>query len=451
MTRSRTALGLGFAAAVAATAVQASPSGTSPTAAPPAAVNAPAATTVIPPATTTLPSPPAQSTVTPIPASQLSPDQKFFAFIHEFRATALAAGIASTTYDEAIAHISRNPRIEQLETQQPEFVTPVWTYLDSMVSDKRVAQGQQMMLQEAGALGPIESKFGVPREVLVAIWGDESDYGSGMGSFNMFEALATLAYDGPRADFGRKEFIAALKMMEREHLHASDMTSSWAGAFGQTQFMPSSFLAHGADGDGDGTINLWTSPADALASTAQLLIDAGWQRGASWGYEVTLPDHFDYGTADVDAVKPVADWKNLGVKTAHGDTLPANAESGALYLPAGARGPAFLVFGNFKTVLKYNNAASYALAICTLSDRLRGMGPVVASWPRDEQPLAPDERYALQTTLSFLGYSPGAIDGVLGHGTRAALRAWQKANGYAADGFPTKDVLAKLMEQAAKK
>jgi membrane-bound lytic murein transglycosylase B len=386
-----------------------------------------------------------------VPPSQLSPDQKFFAFIHEFRATALAAGIANGTYDEAIAHISRNPRIEQLENQQPEFVTPVWTYLDSMVSDRRIAQGQQMMLQEAGALGPIENKFGVPREVLVAIWGDESDYGSGMGSFNMFEALATLAYDGPRADFGRKEFIAALKMMEREHYRAIDMTSSWAGAFGQTQFMPSSFLAHGADGDGDGKINLWTSPADALASTAQLLIDAGWQRGASWGYEVTLPDRFDYTNADIDNVKPVVDWKTLGVKTVHGDALPANAESGALYLPAGARGPAFLVFGNFKTILKYNNAASYALAISTLSDRLRGMGPIVASWPRDEQPLAPDERYAFQTTLKFLGYDPGNVDGVLGHGTRAALRAWQKANGEAADGFPTKEVLAKLMEQAAKK
>jgi len=369
--------------------------------------------------------------------------------VREFRQTAIAAGISPVTYDFAMARVSRNPRVEELNAQQPEFVIPVWTYLDGLVSDRRISQGQQMLLQEAGVLGSIESRFGVPREVLVAIWGDETNYGEAMGTYNLFEALATLAYDGPRIEFARRELIAAFKMVEKEHYNPADVTSSWAGAFGQTQFVPSSFLAHAVDGDGDGNINLWTSPADALASAAQLLADAGWQRGSVWGYEVSLPSGFDYANADIDSVKSIADWRAFGVRTAHGDELPANNELGALYLPAGARGPAFIVFGNFKVVLKYNNAASYALAVCTLSDRLRGSGPIIAGWPREEQPLAPDERFAFQSTLKALGYDPGAVDGILGHGTRAALRAWQKSHGLDADGFPTKALLARMMEEAA--
>jgi membrane-bound lytic murein transglycosylase B len=403
---------------------------------------------VAPPATTAtpqLPSLPAPAALVPY----LSPDQKFFAFLREFRATAIASGISPVTYDFAMARVTRNPRVEELNAQQPEFVIPVWTYLDGMVSERRVERGQQMLLQETGALGQIESRFGVPREILVAIWGDETDYGEAMGTYNLFEALATLAYDGPRAEYARRELIAALKMVEKEHYNPADVTSSWAGAFGQTQFVPSSFLAHAVDGDGDGKINLWTSPADALASSAQLLADGGWQRGAEWGYEVLLPSGFDYTNADIDSVKSIGDWKALGVRTVFGDALPANNELGAIYLPAGARGPAFLVFGNFKVLLKYNNAASYAIAVSMLSDRLRGVPPVTASWPRDEQPLAPDERFAFQSTLKGLGYDPGAIDGILGHGTRAALRACQKAHGLDADGFPTKALLARMMEEAA--
>jgi membrane-bound lytic murein transglycosylase B len=270
-----------------------------------------------------------------------------------------------------------------------------------------------------------------------------------MGSFNIFEALATLAYDGPRAEYARLEFIAALKMVEKDHFRPADMTASWAGAFGQTQFIPSSFLAHAVDGDGDGAIDLWRSPADALASTASLLANAGWKRGSVWGYEVTLPSGFDYAIADLDATKPLTSWIALGVKTAAGNELSVGDGLGSVYLPAGARGPAFLVFDNFKTILKYNNSGSYALAICLLSDRLRGQGHIVAAWPTDELPLATDERTTLQTVLKSLGFDPGVVDGVLGRGTRAAIRAYQKARGLAADGYPTKELLAKLMEEAA--
>jgi membrane-bound lytic murein transglycosylase B len=288
----------------------------------------------------------------------------------------------------------------------------------------------------------------VPREILVAIWGDESNYGEATGTFNLFEALATLAYDGPRMDFGRREFLAALKMVEKNHYKPAAMTASWAGAFGQTQFVPSSFLAHAVDGDGDGIVDIWNSPADALASTAALLADAGWKRGSPCGYEVSLPSGFDYGEADLELAKPLTSWKAIGVRTAVGAELSVGDGNAAIFLPAGARGPAFLVFDNFKTILKYNNAGPYALAICTLAARLRGNGQIKAPWPRDEQPLSADERSAFQTALKALGFDPGAIDGVLGRGTRAALRAYQKAHGLVADGFPTKALLTRLMAES---
>ena len=390
----------------------------------------------------------APSTTVPGTVSNAEADAKFFAFLRDFRATAIADGVSSETYDIATANIRRNPRVEQLNLQQPEFTVPVWTYLGGMVSDVRVSKGQEAMARQSATLGAIENTFGVPREVLVAIWGDETNYGEGLGSFNLFEALATLAYDGPRAEYGRREFIAALKMVEKEHLKPADLTSSWAGAFGQTQFVPSTFLAHAVDGDADGVIDLWKSSADALASTASLLASAGWKHGSVWGYEVSLPPGFDYINADLDVQKPLTSWKALGVTTATHSELSQGDGTASIYLPAGARGPAFLVFDNFRTILKYNNAASYALAVSLLADRLRGGGRIIAAWPTDELPLAPDERVRLQTDLKTLGFDPGVVDGVIGRGSRAAIRAYQKSRGLTADGYPTKALLAKVMGDA---
>lgn len=386
----------------------------------------------------------------PAPAPLSLQDQKFQDFVRDFRAQAVQAGIKPATYDLAMARVSRNRRVEDLNLNQPEFARPIWAYLDSAVSDKRIANGQTALSANLQMLSGLEAKYGVPKEVLVSIWGNESNYGQGTEPFNMFEALATLAYDGPRVDFARPELIAALKIMQQQRFAPEQMTSSWAGAFGQTQFVPSTFLAKAQDGDGDGTIDLWRSSADALASAANVLADAGWQRGAKWGYEVALPQAFPYDQADVDTVKPVADWKKLGVKTISGLDLPRGDEAGAIYLPAGARGPAFLVFGNFKVILKYNNAASYALAVSLLAGRIRGEQPVVAPWPRDEQPLSRDARMAFQTYLGRLGYDIGKIDGILGKKARAALRDWQKAHGLPADGFPTVDLLARVALDAQK-
>ena len=378
------------------------------------------------------------------PTAASAADAKFAQFIRDFRATAIAAGIRPDIYDASMAGITRNASVERANTSQPEFVKPVWSYLDSAVSDDRIAMGQQMEGTYPGMLSNLESRYGVSKDILVAIWGMESNYGQQMGNYNMFEALATLAYDGPRQEFARRELLAALKMEQEEGLTPSQMTSSWAGAFGHTQFEPSSFASHAVDGDGDGRRDLWHSPADALASAAVLLQNAGWTTGAPCYVEVTLPAGFAYELADTDTTKPVSDWRSLGVKRTNGLELPTSAGNGAIYLPAGARGPAFMAFDNFRTVLKYNNAASYALAVCYLAHRLRGGAPILASWPRDEQSLTSDQRTQFQTDLQTLGYDIGTIDGVLGRKTRNALRAYQKSHGLPADGFPTMEMLGRL-------
>mgnify|MGYP001544150408 CR=1 FL=1 len=371
-------------------------------------------------------------------------DQKFAAFLVSFRATALAAGIRPETYDRSMQGLRRDPDVEAANLAQPEFVKPVWGYLDTAVSPARVSKGQQMLATYGAQLSGIESKYGVPKEILVAIWGLESNYGAQMGNYQIFDALATLAYDGPRADFGRRELIAAMKMEEKEGYAPASMTSSWAGAFGNTQFVPSAFLTYAVDGDGDGKIDLWNSPADALASTASHLSTQGWVRGQLWGYEVTLPANFPYEQAELDQTKTLSEWRALGVKKVNGAALSQSDTQATILTPGGAHGPAFLVLANFRNVMKYNNSINYALGICLLADQLAGKDAVTASWPRNEVTLTHDQRIQFQTDLKVLGYDPGAIDGVLGRGVRAALRQYQKAKGLPADGFATQGLLNQL-------
>ncbi|MBV8801104.1 MAG: lytic murein transglycosylase [Alphaproteobacteria bacterium] len=377
----------------------------------------------------------------PPPASQ---DARFTAFLRDFRAQALAAGVRPETYNACMAGAVSIPQVEELNRQQPEFVKPVWAYLDTAVSPTRIENGQAMLARYADTLNTLESRYGVRKEILVAIWGLESAYGTTMGSFNMFSALATLAYDGPRQDFARRELIAAMKLVDREHLNPHTLTSSWAGAIGQMQFEPSSYLAHAVDGDGDGRIDMWRSPADALASAAVLLRTGGWRTGEPCYREIALPSAFPYEQADAETMQPMSRWRALGVRAVRGSELADSDGPASIYLPAGWRGPAFMVFANFKAVLTYNNAASYALAVCNLADRLRGGGEILASWPRGERPLSPSERMAMQSDLKALGYDPGPADGVLGRKARAALRLYQKDHHIPADGYPTVEMLSRL-------
>jgi membrane-bound lytic murein transglycosylase B len=317
------------------------------------------------------------------------------------------------------------------------------------VSDQRIARGRERIAANTMLFARLTQTYGVPPEILTAIWGIESSYGLSEGGFNLFEALATLAFDGPRAAYGRRELLAALKIADVEGRDPATMTGSWAGAFGNTQFTPTTFLDHAVDGDGDGKRDLWNSPADALASTANYLKESGWQAGEGWGEEVQLPANFSYELADFDIRKSQSDWAALGVRAADGAGLAPGPEPASLFLPAGHRGPAFLVRGNFNVVLKYNFATSYALAVCLLADRLKGLPGVTGAWPRDETPLDQMQRVALQQGLTLLGYDSGGTDGVLGRRTRGALRDYQKARGLAADGFATQEVLMRVQGESS--
>jgi membrane-bound lytic murein transglycosylase B len=379
----------------------------------------------------------------PVPP-QVGGDAKFQAFVRDFEAEALAAGIRPETYGRAMAGIAPVQSVIDANLNQPEFARPIWLYLDSAVSARRVADGQYMLSLNRPALNAIESATGVPKEILVAIWGMESDYGRDMGGYNLFAALATLAYDGPRQAYAKPELLAALKMLQEQNYSVTDMVASWAGAFGQSQFTPSNFFKYGRDGDGDGRIDLWHSAPDALASAAELLKQSGWVPGQGWGYPVSLPAGFAYEDADLDVEKPLSDWSAGGVTLISGAPLPAGEWMASIYLPAGARGPAFLVTANFKTILKYNNAASYALAVALLADRIAGGAPLPDRWPRDERALARSERLRLQSELTALGFDAGTPDGVIGRKSRAAIRLYQKARGLAADGFASAALLARL-------
>ena len=391
------------------------------------------------------PPPPAAPQPAPAPpALPVSGDAKFDAFLAQARTDALAQGITAETFASATAGIVPLPAILAMNANQPEFTKPVWSYLDTAVSARRIKDAQFMLTRYGEVLDKIAAQSGVPKEILVAVWGMESDYGADSGSFNLFAALATLAYDGPRANYARPEFLTALKIYQERRYPLSEMLGSWAGAFGQTQFTPSTFLKYAADGDGDGVIDLWRSPPDALASAARLLSEQGWVRDSAWGYEVMLPDGFLYEDADLENTKPVAEWSARGVKTATGEPLPVSDSNAAIYLPAGARGPAFLVFPNFSVILKYNNAASYALAVSLLADRMAGKEPVRHAWPRDERALSRSERMSFQADLQKLGFAPGTPDGVLGRRTRAATRQYQKSKSLPADGFPTASLLQML-------
>ena len=382
--------------------------------------------------------------VIPINAPPAPVPSPFERFLAQMQVAARAQGIRDEVFRAATANLAPIASVTAANENQPEFSRPVWAYLDGAVSARRIKDGQTLMAQHRAMLDRIAGNSGVPREILLAIWAMETDYGRTQGSFNIFAALATLGHDGPRQAFGREEFLAALRILQERNYLVSSMRSSWAGAFGQTQFTPTTFLRFAADGDGDGRINLWESSADAIASAANLLAQQGWKTNEAWGYEVRLPKGFAYDQADVEILKSVSEWRKLGVTTIGGAPLPPYAEQASIYLPAGAKGPAFLLLPNFNVILKYNNAASYALAVATLGDRIMGRPGITGSWPRSETPLSREQRMAFQRGLAAAGFDPGAADGVLGRRTRAATRDWQKARGLVADGYPSVELLGLL-------
>lgn len=389
--------------------------------------------------------PPAAETAS---ASAPAGTQSFAEWLDALKVEARAAGISDATLEAAFAGVEPNPRVLELDTSQPEFTRQIWDYLDSAVSDTRVARGRELYAQHAAVLQRISAQFGVQPQYVVAIWGIESNFGQNFGDFSVIRSIATLAYTGRRTAFFRRHLLAALQILESGDITPEAMLGSWAGAMGHTQFMPTAYLQYAYDYDGDGRRDIWGTSSDALASTANYLSDKGWVDGERWGREVKLPANFDYALADGETRRAVSAWSALGLMSADGTALPAAAQQAALLVPAGARGPAFLLYDNFEVIKTYNNATSYALAVGHLGDRIAGGGPFAGAWPRDLAPLSRDENFELQQLLTGLGYDLGEVDGIVGPATRGALRRFQAAQGLTADGFPTPEMLA-LLRQAA--
>lgn len=377
----------------------------------------------------------------------LADDPGFDEWLAGFRSEAAAAGIRPDIVDLAFDGVQINQRVFELNDNQPEFARAVWDYIDSGVSEKRIADGRAAVAANRTLLDRIEAEYGVDYEIISAIWGLESSFGKAMGDHDVISALATLGWKGRRTGYGREQLIGALKILQNGYAARDQLRGSWAGAMGQTQFIPTTYLVYAVDHGGDGRRDIWADLDDVFASTANYLKASGFTHGARWGFEVELPEGFDFGLADVDTRKAVIEWAAVGV-VGRRVNLSAGIDPntrGRIFLPAGAKGPAFLVFDNFETILKYNRSTAYALAVGLLSDRLAGRDePVIAAWPRGDRALSLDERKTLQQALKDKGFDPGPVDGVIGAGTKKALKAWQKSEGLPADGYASLDTLTQL-------
>ena len=360
------------------------------------------------------------------------------------RAQAAAAGVSAQAFRAATAGIGYDDKVIELSQAQPEFKTPIWDYMAALVDDERVEDGRAAMRQHAAALAQAEARYGVDRYTIAAVWGVESNFGKNLGKMSLVQSLATLACSGNRRrDFFRGELIATLKIIERGDIAPDRLTGSWAGAFGQTQFMPTTYQRLAVDLDGDGRRDVVDSVADAVGSTANFLHVAKWQSGQVWGYEVTLPASFSVASAGRKNKKPIAHWAALGVKRVDGRPLSGEGPAGII-APAGADGPAFLVTKNFDAIYSYNAAESYGLAIAVLSDRLRGKAGVQAEWPTDDPPLSRAERRDLQARLTAKGYDVGEPDGKVGQKTRDAIKDMERQLGMTPTGRPGGKVLEAL-------
>lgn len=368
--------------------------------------------------------------------------EAFKTCLAQVRTEASKAGVSAATIDASLAGLEPDATVLEAMDYQPEFRTPIWDYLAALVDDQRIADGRARAQEWATVLASAEERFGVDRHTIAAVWGVESDFGRLMGTRPLVRSLATVSCVGSRQKFFRGELIATLKIIESGDFAPSALVGSWAGAFGQTQFMPSTFLRIAVDFDGDGKRDIVANVPDALGSTANYLKRAGWVKDAPWGYEVKLPTGYN-GPSGRHNKQPIAQWSALGIKRLDDQPLAGPGPAGLL-LPAGANGPAFLVFRNFDAIYSYNAAESYALAIAHLSDRLRGGGPIAAAWPTDDRGLSRAERKRAQELLIQLGYDIGAADGMIGAKTRAAIREFMSSRGVIVEGRASGKVLDAL-------
>ncbi|MEL6790526.1 MAG: lytic murein transglycosylase [Pseudomonadota bacterium] len=377
-------------------------------------------------------------------------DPTFAQWREGFRQTALDAGISAATIDAALAGIAPVPRVFALQDNQPEFAKGPWAYIDSALSDQRVSNGRLKYQENRIALEVIGNAYDVAPSVMTAIWGLETSYGAVMGNFDTVEVLANFAWKGRRTAFGRSQLLGALKIIDNGYAPRSKLRGSWAGAMGHTQFIPTTYLAYAVDHDQDGQRDIWSTLPDVFASTANYLAASGFNKANPVGVEVVLPAGFDYALTGTTR-RALVEWAATGIVAANAAPLVGRYDPnlrGRIIVPAGARGPAFLVFENFEAILKYNRSTSYALAVMLLSQKIAGDGgDVIQPWPRDDRPLSLAERKQLQRALADRGFDPGPVDGIIGAGTKRALRRWQISAGLPADGYASARLLSLLLAQ----
>ncbi len=359
-----------------------------------------------------------------------------------FRGKALAAGIPAQVFDEAFTHVRYKP-VDQEDTQ-PEFIRPIWEYIDNAVSSARISTGRQKAAELAQTLALIERKYAVEANILLAFWGMETNFGSFRGSTNTISALANAAYNSRRRDFAEDELLAALKIIASGEISAANLVGGWSGAMGHMQFIPTTYLEYAVDMDGDGRRNIWSdNPADALASAANYIRSIGWKSGAPWGVEVILPQGFDYSLIGEYENRKASFWNARGVSTVTGGKLP-NHGATALIAPAGAHGPIFAIFPNFQVIRQYNMSVSYSLSVGHLANRIAGGGGFSAAWPRSDTQLTRSQIRELQERLAARGFDVGVIDGMIGPKTVEAVQAYQASAGLLADGYANLSLLQML-------
>ena len=368
----------------------------------------------------------------------------FGTWLGEFRQRAEARGIVRDTLNRAFAGVTFDPDAIRRDRNQAEFTKPIWEYLNTAVSSARVSNGQAAMNQHRAVLDRIEAQYGVDKQVVVAIWGLESAYGSYRGNDSTIRSLATLAYDARRKEFFEEQLMQALHILQDSHVTPDRMKGSWAGAMGHTQFMPTSFQEHAVDFTGDGKRDIWSDdPSDALASTANYLRHFGWTKGQPWGVEVRLPSSFDFMLANRNVMKSPEEWAALGITDMDGRAVPDHGEASIL-LPAGGKGTAFMIFSNFDVIERYNTADAYVIGVGHLSDRIVGKPAIKGDWPRGDRALTFTERKELQQRLTSKGYDTQKIDGRIGPLTINAVRAYQVAEGIQPDGYASLRLLERL-------
>jgi membrane-bound lytic murein transglycosylase B len=366
-------------------------------------------------------------------------EQSFTAFVKELWPDAQAKGISRESFDVALRGVTPDPRVIAATKRQPEYGKPVGAYVNDIASRGRIVNGLRKEKEWTKIFDAVEKKYGVERWVLLALWGIETDYGAEKDHWDVFRSLATLGYVRYRHPYFRNELIVAMRIMQDNHLGRDRMVSSWAGAMGQTQFMPSNVVDYAVDFSGDGKSDLWSSVPDVLASTANYLAKEHWKRGLPWGFEVIVPKGFDYKTSRAT----FAEWKKLGLRRVDGKPFPPSGP-GILFFPSGANGPAFIATENYAALKEYNNSDAYAIAVGHLADRINGAPPIKAAWPADDRPISRDVRIALQKKLSALGYKVNDFEGHIDFDLRDNIRAEQVKLGMLPDGNPTAAFLEKL-------